>query len=92
MGFQEKMEQKREKSTLDSAFSDVFKKIEGSTFFDEISTNYIGYINVANAAYHYLKLSVDSYFFHQVHAQVDKNVFDILINKDRYGKFCTGNF
>ena len=68
------------------------KKIEGSTYFDEISTNYIGCINVAKAAYHYLKLSVDSYFFHQVHAQVDKNVFDILINKDRYGKFCTGNF
>ena len=68
------------------------KKIEGSTYFDEISTNYIGCINVANAAYHYLKLSVDSYFFHQVHAQVDKNVFDILINKDRYGKFCAGNF
>ena len=68
------------------------KKIEGSTYIDEISTNYIGCINVANAAYHYLKLSVDSYFFHQVLAQVGKNVFDILINKDRYGKFCTGNF
>ena len=68
----------REKSTLDAAFRDVFRKDGRIDFiinsagllnikllkektdaeiFDEISTNYIGCINVAKAAYHYLKLS-----------------------------------
>jgi len=50
----------------------LLKEKTDAEIFDEISTNYIGCINVANAAYHYLKLSVDSYFFHQVLAQVDE--------------------
>jgi len=53
MGFQEKIEKTSMKNQLLMLpFVMFLKKMEGSTFFDEISTNYIGCINVSRAAYY----------------------------------------
>ena len=68
------------------------KKIEGSTYFDEISTNYIGCINVAKAANITSNFQWTPIFFIKFLHKWTKDVFDILISKGLYGKFCTGNF